>query len=352
MKYNYPKLRRVFSHYQKKHVVFDDVYLVCCQHILEPQKEMFRFFIDFGFAPSKIIVLGKIYSTNTEVLREIAEMGIQVIQPVFSGTSFDHEHRQNCETVFKQIPDDAKVIALDDGAELIRCASQRGNVLFAVEQTSSGFRKIENNPPSFPVINVARSASKLIQESPLIARLCYKRIEEYIHKKNVHNPSILVVGLGPIGEAVFEIFAQNKYAIFGFDVNRGDRDLLSVVLNERPDIIVGATGVNILSKEDVEMIGAEKKVYLVSVSSSDREFPVADFRIDTEIHNDVSYKNIIFINNGFPITFKGNRNELTPIEIEKTICLLSGSVLDGLVINLKKGGLVQVSSELEDVINQ
>lgn len=351
MDYNYPLLNKVFSHYKNIPYEVDDVYLVCCQHLLEPQLKMFELLIDFGFYPQKIVVLGKIYSSNTGITTELASKGIKVLQPPFSGISFDDEHSKNCKMVFDSIPNDAKVVILDDGAEMIKTFSNSRNVLFAVEQTSSGFRKLENTSTPFPVINVARSVTKLVQESPFIGRLCYERINDYIKSKNLSNPSVLIVGLGPVGEATFEIFKQNNFNITGFDTKHGHTDLLKSIHELQPDIVIGATGSSILSSDEIEQLSHDKNLHLISVSSSDREFPVAHFRNDTDIHTDVQYKNITFVNNGFPITFKGNRLEGTPIEMEKTMCLLGGSVIDGITKKLSGEGLVNVSDEVETIIN-
>jgi S-adenosylhomocysteine hydrolase len=352
MDYNYPLLRKVFNHYKGHNIDLTDIYLVCCQHILEEQKKMFELFIDFGFKPNKIIILGKVYSTNPGVLNEIRLLGINALQPEFSGVSFDEEHINNCGTILSLIPKDAGVVLLDDGAELIKTfiEAQR-RVLFAVEQTSSGFRKLENDQLPFPVVNVARSMTKLVQESPLIARLCFERINNYLSDQKIINPLVLVVGLGPIGESVLQVFEQNNFIVVGFEIKLGHHDLVSFIQNKKPDIIIGATGSNILSRNEIEQIISEKPIYLVSVSSSDREFPVVFFRKGKEVHDDVLYKNLIFLNNGFPITFKGNRNELTPLEIEKTLCLLGGSVMDGVVNRVENIGLVNVSEDLERLIN-
>lgn len=218
MNYNYPLLNKIFSYYKDKKHNVENTYLVCCQHLLEPQLKMFELLIDFGFKPEKIIVLGKIYSSNTGVISEFKSKGIIVFQPTFSGISFDDEHSKNCKMVSDTLPNNAKIIILDDGAEMIKTFSNSNNILFAVEQTSSGFRKLENVDLPFPVINVARSDTKLIQESPFIARLCFERIAEYFVKEKVIQPSILVVGLGPIGEAILEIFKQNNFTTDGFDI--------------------------------------------------------------------------------------------------------------------------------------
>lgn len=352
MDYDYPLLNKVFSHYKKTTNNVGDIHLVCCQHLLEPQLKMFELLIDFGFKPENMIVLGKIYSSNTDIISELQNRGIKVFQPEFSGISFDEEHSKNCKIVFDSIPSDARVVILDDGAEMIKTFSNSQNVLFAVEQTSSGFRKLENTHIPFPVVNVARSVTKLVQESPFIGRLCYERIGEYIKNKNLFNPSILIVGLGPIGEATFEIFKQNNFTITGFDTKHGHTDLLKSIHELQPDIVIGATGSSILSGDEIEQLPHDKNLHFISISSSDREFPVGHFRdAYTDIHADVQYKNIIFVNNGFPVTFKGNRLEATPVEIEKTMCLLGGSVIEGITRKLSGAGLVNVSEEIEDIIN-
>lgn len=345
-------LKKVFNYFQNGQQKVDDVYLVCCQHLLEPQLRMFEMFIDYGFEPQKIFVLGKAYSANSDILKELQERRINVIQPKFSGIAFDDEHKNNCRIITNLIPNEARTIIIDDGAELIKTFAELDKkVLFAVEQTSSGFRKLENDQPLFPVINVARSATKLVQESPLIARLCFERINTYLSNKDIKNPNIIVVGLGPIGEAILQIFKQNSFNTSGFDVKNGHSNLPAFINEMKADVVIGATGFPVLLKEDIDNLVSEKPLYLISVSSSDREFPVAFFRSGNEIHQDINFKNITFVNNGFPITFKGNRNELTPVEIEKTICLLGGAVIFGVTKGIEKSGLVDVSEDLEKLIN-
>jgi len=310
--------------------------------------------IAFVFKPQNILILGKIYSVNKDIANELKALGIDVRTPAFSGKSFDVEHRQNCIGILNSLPTNIEnVIILDDGAELIKVfAESHRKVLFAVEQTSSGFRKLENTVSDFPIVNVARSAVKLIQESPIIARICFERIAHYIQGSNLERPSVLVVGLGPIGEAIFEILKQNKFIVEGFDIKHGHSDLISKIKELQPDIVVGATGSNIISEKDLEFLTSDHTFHFISVSSSDREFPVTSFRKDDTIHADISYKNFVFVNNGFPITFKGNRIESTPIEMEKTMCLLGGSIVYGVENNISSmEGLVEVPLELQEMIS-
>ncbi len=352
-KYLYPILEKVFLNYISLPHKVDDLFLVCCQHLLEPQSKMFERFIKFGFKPEKIFVLGKIYSTNKEIFFELNKLGIKVMQPDFQGGSFDKEHKKNCETLADLIPPNAQCVLLDDGAQLIEAfINKNKKVLFGVEQTSSGFRKLENKMIPFAIVNVARSTTKLVQESPFIANDLFERINLYLKNQKIENPSILIVGLGPIGKSLLNIFNNKNYIVEGFDIILGHKDLMSSINRIKPNIIIGATGSSILNKEDIFNLISDKSIALVSASSSDREFPVFEFRSTKEIHIDVKYKNITFVNNGFPLSFTGNRNEILPIEIEKTICLLMGSVFDGVIGKISNNnGLVDVTESLDKLIN-
>ncbi|MEI6058073.1 MAG: hypothetical protein WCQ60_03845, partial [bacterium] len=146
-----------------------------------------------------------------------------------------------------------------------------------------------------------------------------------------------------------------NFSIKGFDVNVSKKDMLMYLKNDKPDIIIGATGTSIFDASDLSSLGGEHVYHFLSISSSDREFPVASFRDgnNKKVHNDVVYKNFVFVNNGFPITFLGLKYESTPAEMEKTIALLMGSVLHGATRGFGGGeGLIDVPKELEDLINE
>lgn len=58
MEYSYPLLQKIFDNYNDHTKVVSDIYLACCQHLLEPQMKMFELFINSdillkeGFTPS------------------------------------------------------------------------------------------------------------------------------------------------------------------------------------------------------------------------------------------------------------------------------------------------------------
>jgi S-adenosylhomocysteine hydrolase len=353
MDYSYPILQRVFDHYNNIPHFVGDLYIVGCQHLMEPQKKMLERLIKFGFDKNKIFMLGKAYSSSRQMVEELKEDGIRAIQPDFSGIGFDQEHIDNCKMICKMVPEGARVLLIDDGADLIKVFNGgKINVVFAVEQTSSGFRRLENVKLRFPVFNVARSVTKLTQESPLVARHLFERILNYLNNKGLSKPTILVVGLGPIGEAITEVFKEGGLPVYGFDIKYGHSGLLEKIKEIKPQAIIGATGNNIITKDELEALVPEEKIYLISASSSDREFPVVSFRSGEGTHGDVVYKNFIFVNNGFPFSFMGNRYELTPVEMEKTICLLGGAIMYGVTKGVSGEGLIDIPKELEDIINQ
>lgn len=369
--YQYPLLEKISELYEPNEGTFDDVYILACQHILEPQAKMFELISDFSIPKENIFIFGKIYSTSNEVLNELLRNNFKVSKPIFdSARSFDIEHRENCENEFGKflsaIQDPSKIIILDDGGELLKVVNDRfdslpsGAVVIGIEQTSSGFRKLENVELHFPVFNVARSAVKLIKESPLIADLGCRRIADVINQYSVLEPRVLVVGLGPMGSNTLSILNAKGYFTLGYDIAHHDKtELIDLVKNNKINVIVGVTGTNILSEKQLQEIKdiLDHNLYLISMSSADREFPTTQIRqngvIPKEIHGDVRWDNLILINNGFPITFKGNRYESTPIEIEKTIGLLMGSVFYGIVNNFNNlSGIIDVPVELESMINK
>jgi len=178
-------------------------------------------------------------------------------------------------------------------------------------------------------MNVARSAWKLEKEPAFIAQDCIEKIDRFTAKLPYRKA--FVVGLGPIGGAIEKHLKNEGLDVYGFDVLLGHTDLVSKILEIKPSLIIGATGSQILTEHELEMMTTfNQNVYLVSVSSSDREFPVVGHRNGQnadDVHVSTTYKNITFVNNGFPVNFQGNRYEGEIEGIEPTIGQLLGSVL-------------------------
>jgi len=369
--YNYQLLNKITDLFKDRpEEVLKKVYICGCQHILEPQGKMFELLSDFGIPKNNVYILGKIYSTSTEILNELKVDGFNVEQPLFDlKNSFDAQHVTNCINLYssfiKNVPEGSQIIVIDDGADMLNIFNKNFNdiknkfLIIGIEQTSSGFRKLEKERLNFSIINVARSPIKLDKESPLIARLGCDRINDVIKTYSISEPRILVIGLGPMGNNVQLILKEEGYFAIGHDKQLNPQDeIVDLITKNKINIIIGVTGTSIISQEQVIKLNeiiSDKKLYLISMSSSDREFPSAFLRQESSsnapIHSDARWNNIILVNNGFPITFKGKRYESTPLEIEKTIALLYGSALFASLNKVVGTGFVDVPKIVTDVIS-
>jgi len=369
--YNYPLLKAITDAFPKSNKSLENVHICACQHLMEPQEKMFTLLSDFGIPKENMHMIGKIYSTSFEILKELQDSGFDAKQPAFDhNISFDNQHEENCENLFsdfiKKLDGESVVIVIDDGAELLNVFNEQKDKLpnavkiIGIEQTSSGFRKLENQQLSFPIINVARSKIKLDKESPLIARLGCDRIEEVTRHYNITEPRILVVGLGPMGNNVMLILQEAGYFIIGHDTAfHSEKELADFIIENKINVLIGVTGKNIFTQEQAIKLNEKiaDKVYLISMSSSDREFPSMFLRggnakSEDSPHNDIVWNHLVLINNGFPITFKGKRYESTPIEIEKTIALLYGSALYACTSEITTSGFIDVPEIVTNVIEK
>lgn len=343
--YSYPLIHRIkikfLSISKKMDIDFKNIKIFACQHILEPQKIMFEELIKIGIKPENIFLLGKTYSTSFDVLQEMKNLNINIFQPDFNQSiSFDDQHNKNCKELIKfyKKDDESIKIILDDGGVLLSIFNDLKDVSFyGTEQTSSGFRKLENIDLNYPVYNVARSEIKLKEETPFIANLAYERILNRIKKYKIQELNTLIVGMGPIGKGVFDLFKNISKTINTYDIKSGKKNIKDIILDNNINLIIGASGSEIITHSDIlELTNHNnKEIIFVSVSSSDREFDIWRLRdlfgISKEIHSDIKYQNVIILNNGFPITFEGNRIECKPEEMEKTIGLLFAGVLSSIL---------------------
>ena len=147
---------------------------------------------------------------------------------------------------------------------------------------------------------------------------------------------------------MLSILNTKNYFTVGYDIAHHDISSIdSLIMNNSINIIVGATGSNIITRSDIKSMNGLLKhnLYLISMSSSDREFPTIYIRENgtksSEIHDDIIWDSIVLVNNGFPITFKGNMFESLPEDIERTIGLLYGSVLQAISSNVQGVGFIE-----------
>ena len=343
----YPAIEDVLN---GSHRDLDDVLVLACQHLLGTQLMMFRILLWSGLKPENCIIVGKAYSTNIGVYRRLLKWGC-VVSPL--SRSFSREESFDDwfpKHLFEFVGDELsrrdlsqyrKIIVLDDGGFLHACVARLSldwDKVVGIEQTSSGWHRLQRSSLPFVWHSIARHDYKLKDEAVVIGDLVGKRIQQHITRRCKYDPLILVMGLGAIGQQTARVLIEKGYRVVCTDKRTLCEDeLLPVLISDAViltheeviqhlstfEVIVGATGDQVLRVEDITNLNPA--VSLLSASSSDREFPASLFRQGSSgsIHADYYIGERCLVNGGFPITFYGNRHEVTPQRIQVTIAMLA-----------------------------
>ncbi|MBB2749315.1 UNVERIFIED_ORG: S-adenosylhomocysteine hydrolase [Microbispora rosea subsp. rosea] len=184
-------------------------------------------------------------------------------------------------------------LLIDDGGYTLPVLlTERSDLLPAyiglVEQTISGITKLENwqRRLPVPVFSVAESALKAAVESYGIADAAIRNVLRLLPDEKMEGQPALVVGFGRIGEQLAEVLRQRRMRVAVYDRRlvrliaaheRGfltGRCLTTLLRDHHPFLIVGSTGRTSLRGEHAGAL--TRDCYLVSTTSRDREFAVAE----------------------------------------------------------------------------
>jgi len=340
---------------------FSKTLIIACQHLLGTQLSLFKELFQKGLEPRNLFLIGKNYSTSGDVYQEFLKQDVQVAlesKEYNSKLSFDVQFQKHIETFLTRVKnsvsfkDYSRIIIVDEGGHLL-CSRHMLEGPFldtvGVEQTSSGYEKIKHKQFDFPVINVARSYSKLESEAPIIAGLVVRKIKEYLRAASVSNPNILVVGQGPIGVCTKDLLQQD-FTVKAYDVLSHKSDLEGDYRKELQNfnVIIGATGKPILTPEDFPLL--KKGTHLISISSSDREFSGVELRrrsgAGDDIHTTIESDGIFLVNSGFPINFTGGVESLPTKDAQLTVSLMLASMYEANT-NLLPKGLSELNPKIQ-----
>jgi hypothetical protein len=357
--YPYPVLAHAWSLYAEYGLRpdLDDTLLLACQHMLEPQLRMLEILRDAGLPPENVIVAGKSYSTNADVLRAVESLGFSVapfshsfdpLAPFDAWFAAALNAFVATELGRRDLSGIRRAIVLDDGGFMHVAASRNLPAsidVFGIEQTTSGSRRVREAGVGTLRRDIARSQPKQNLEAPIIAKLCGLRAQEAMARHGIRDPKILVCGLGTIGRNV-AVWLDH---IAGLETHGADADVARVrtmaavvdleckgrlvSIDEVParigefNVLIGASGSTIAQEADYGRLAPG--ALLLSVSSSDREFhPLPFRRAGSGIHDDGTCEGRVLANAGFPITFYGNRLESPAPQIELTVAMLLAAALE------------------------
>lgn len=320
-----------------------DIRVIGAQHLVSTTYSLFDTLLGLGLKPENLAVIGKCYSTDPAAYREMKKRGIDVCASSLSfdsHQSFDDQYQKTIEMFVtarvNQFKDTnlRKLIILDDGGDLISAINGLPNKDFpivGVEQTSAGFHKLKTRKPAFPIINVARSHTKLNYESPFIARSIVEAINNHLNTLSIRPKEVLIIGNGAIGAQIREILKEAyQVSIFDQVTSKSSiktEDFASSL--KRFDLIIGCTGKPVLKPEHYQFL--KKNVVLASASSSDREFDAVGLRnripLLSNCHTSPFIDGIHLVNCGFPVNFTDDFAAIDSDYLQLTRALLLLAVL-------------------------
>jgi hypothetical protein len=365
-----PLLQEVINAYQ--FVDLEDAYLICAQHLLKTSAILFYNLFQLGLKPHNFSVIGKCYSTDPSVYFELKNMQQLDVCPTslsfIADEPFDQEYTKNIRKFLKNRLKKIlgsgckKLIVVDDGGELIQAVNEEMSdeiasekiQIVGVEQTSSGFVKLEKINISFPVINIARSRLKLNLESVLIGDAIFKSINLAMEAIKLKPKKILILGNGAIGSRVKEKL-ELHYEVDSFDPNidRSSISKFDQIDFTEYNLIIGCSGKEVIGSLEVNRL--RDKTALVSGSSSDREFCAVNFRREfnkiVDCHEHLNIHGIYLINCGFPVNFSKDYHLVDDDRYQLTRALLLAGILQGYFQRDFTSKFIELDENIQNLIN-
>ncbi|MDO8954565.1 MAG: hypothetical protein Q7V63_06930 [Gammaproteobacteria bacterium] len=344
---------------------FDRSLFVCVQHGLSSTVDLLKGLTELGAKPEHIFWLGKSYSNNPMVVKEIEDLGVKVKsnsrQMVYG--DFDESFAHDVSVLWEEIRNYYRknrseidtIVVMDDGGKCLRATPHelfymKGLSVIGIEQTSSGLNGVTQRHP-LPVINVAGCALKAIIETPLISKAVRIKSAEELEPFLIGKKTVSVIGYGKVGKMIAKMFADSGHLVLVYDPKLKDFDSF-IHPNIRPvghigqayaasNIIIGCSGVDITAGEALTLVKTGNDKVLVSCSSRDVEFKtllehiqaMRPLKENDDPLKTIHYKaphnslEVTILAGGFPINFDGSRDSVPRHEIQGTRAALLGAAI-------------------------
>lgn len=337
---------------------------------------MFELIQTLGLPYDQMYLLGKIYSTNEEVYRELKRRGAYVHPDSinFDAAQLVIDYKLNLAEVANELLDKAiahlkrirapkTLLVVDDGGVLLSTVNSRIHEIDAhvvgVEQTRSGAEMLRTIPDfAFPIVNVAESKTKLQDESPCIAASIVEHVSKRLARLPDHKPlaesKVLIVGHGAIGKNVAAQLHSKVRKVEAHDII----DLPGVAIIREfkeavhdKDVVIGCVGKAWLPSDHQALL--PNGVVLASGSSSNSEFLGLTIDPDRHVASALSFRASSLVRAhadysfnggkgwvlgaGFPVNFDGSIDPIPPDAIELTRMLMLGGIMQALTSETEPG---------------
>jgi S-adenosylhomocysteine hydrolase len=285
---------------------------------------MVKAIVGLGVPPGLLTVLDKgyPYRTTERVDATLAAMGVRVWHHTEALDALaDHAARARAAGRRASLADDGGYtlpLLLSDAPDLL--SEYHG----LVEQTKSGIFRLERfDGIPMPIFSVAESELKATIEGYGIADAAARNTVALLPDEKWEGKPVLVLGFGRIGQQVAEVLRARRMRVAVFDSDivalvaaheRGfvtRRSVPALIRDHRPRLIVGTSGRTSLRGDHVAHLAED--VYVVSVTSRQREFALAEFADGAVAQEDLGRLGIRYVlpsgravtalADGFPVNF-------------------------------------------------
>jgi len=318
--------------------------------------------IDKGLDPSRVVVVGVPYSTSYVAAEALRALGFRVISPELTDPldleDVVHGALEQAlgEAVTLAQREGAPLLILDDGAKAAAqlhhqfTSGSQAIDAHIVEQTARGVTVLSQLPHiRWPVVDVARSLAKGHEQDKIGGEIVAAVIRSMarVGLPCGAGTRARVLGMGVIGTGVARAFVEAGCDVVVYDKDGQrrararkagfscDEDRAAVVAGA--EVVVGAAGATSFGVKDLAVVAPG--CALASASSRNIEIdlsPLRDPRVQTKtlvVEGDgggrfatrvwrLRDKDVVLLNNGFPMNFDGRVETGTNASIAPTRALM------------------------------
>ncbi len=382
------------------HQPFKGYTMLAVQHLLGSSVPFFEMLERGGARPEDVHIVGKAYSSHPGVVNRLIRHGYNLtFNDVFSSaedrpydTILEEHILAACQKMAGGTSGSSErknLLIIDDGGKalkLIQGSFATRARFVGVEQTSRGARLLAPLELSFPVVNVARSDSKTIYESPMIAHAMVSELLLSLDRWetdgvfHLSEKRAFLLGYGYIGEQVAKELLDHGFHVAVYDTDSDkaalaaqnpDFSRVSKRTQAYPDasLIVGCTGAPSIPEEEFKLI--KPGSLLTNMASTDTEFSAWKLRkkeniVHTHVlpsderylqeYSPLPWRSLYrchegdthfyLANGGFPIDFSGSVNPIPADNIQLTTALLLAAAVQA--VHTEKPGLIALHPDIQD----
>ncbi|MBI2378512.1 MAG: NAD-binding protein [Deltaproteobacteria bacterium] len=327
------------------------------------------------------VMVGTPYGSNTTVVDTLRDLGFDLRVPKLSVADYRKAVEKGLDdAVARHRKNGQNVVVLDDGglvADLLHSSSKYADVRGAfklVEQTTGGVIVSEKHALETPIINAARSKSKM-REAPYIGQAVAEKVCQGLQRigTKLSAKKAVVIGFGTVGKELAKQLRQQGAKVVviepsetrrnaakdaGFSVSESVKKHLASA-----DVLIGCTGTRSLSIEDVRQL--KPGATIASASSKQTEFPMDEVKKEARaakpIEPDVPVvtlpsfeysfgrKSLTVLGDGWPVNFDGDVEDIAAEDIQLTRAIMfSGALQASRLLNSAKNAGLVAYDEAED----